>query len=160
MKRKFKSVLIFTAVCIIFSTVVAFATAGDSNDPLITLSYITDVLLPDIDSRINTKIEAVSGGTASQPAGESQSFVLVNVDAGSKLIGHAGTELVLRSGTGTIIAGTQGGVADLTAGMDLINGNEVPKNHLLLIPRSDMRGIAFSTNGIVMVKGSYEISKN
>lgn len=159
MKRRFKSVLIFTALCIVFSTVVAFATAGDSNDPLITLSYITDVLLPDIDNRINTKIESTAGGATSQPTGEAASFALVNVKAGSQIIGSEGTEFVLRSGTGSIISTAQGGVADLTAGMDLINGNEAPKNHLLLIPRNDSRGIAFSADGIVMVKGAYKISQ-
>ena len=56
MKRRFKSVLIFTLICIIFSTIVAFATAGDSNDPLVTLSYITEVLMPNINGRLSCSL--------------------------------------------------------------------------------------------------------
>ena len=160
MKRKFKSVLIFTAICIVFSTVVAFATAGDNNDPLVTLSYITDVLIPDLDSRIDKKVDsAVSEAVANKPSGESSSFDLVNVKAGNKIIGGEGTEFILRSGAGNIIATTSGGVADLTDGVDLANGTEVPKNHHMLIPRNDSRGMVFTTDGIVMVKGKYKISK-
>lgn len=160
MKRKFKSVLIFTAICIVLSTVVAFATPGDNNDPLVTLSYITDVLIPDLDSRIDKEVEnKVAEAIQSQPSGESSSFVLVNVKAGNKIIGGEGTEFILRSGTGNIIATTSGGVADLTDGVDLANGTEVPKNHHMLIPRNDNRGMVFTMDGIVMVKGKYKISK-
>ena len=160
MKRKLKSVLIFTAICVVLSTVVAFATAGDNNDPLVSLSYITDVLIPDLDSRIDREVDAkVAEAIQSRPSGESSSFVLVNVKAGNKIIGGEGTEFILRSGTGTIISTAQGGVADLTAGVDLANGTEVPKNHHMLIPRNDSRGMVFTMDGIVMVKGTYKISK-
>ncbi len=160
MKRRLKSVLIFTVICIVFSTVIAFATAGDSGDPLVTLSYITDVLVPDLDSRITKKVESsVKEAIQSQSSGESSSFVLVNVKAGNKIIGGEGTEFILRSGSGNIIATSQGGVADLTAGVDLANAAEVPKNHLMLVPRKDSRGMEFTMDGIVMVKGSYKVSK-
>ena len=147
MKSKFKAVLIITAICILISTVVAFATAGDNNDPLISLSYITDVLLPDIDSRIEAK-------TASSNA---SAFTVVNVSKGKKLVCTEGTELVLRSGEGTIIASASGGLADLTAGVDLGNNTNIPSNHHLLVPRSDGRGLKLTTDAIVLVKGSYTI---
>ena len=143
MKRRFKSVLIFTLICIIFSTIVAFATAGDSNDPLVTLSYITDVLMPNINGRID----------------QNTTFRLVNVKAGYKIIGEEGTEFVLRSGTATIIATSSGGVADLTDGIDLPSGSKVTKNHHMLIPRSDNRGMVFTVDGIVMARGNYTVSK-
>ncbi len=160
MKRKLKAVLILTAICIVISSVMALATAGDNNDPLITLSYITDVLIPDIDSRISQKVDvSVSEAIQSQPAGESGSFVLVNVEKNYKIIGEEGTEFVLRSGKGTIIATSQGGVADLTAGGDLPDKTEIPLNHHLLVPRSDSRGMSFTTDAIVLVKGAYKVSR-
>ncbi len=157
MKRKLRTVLIITAICMLVTTVAAFATAGDEGDPLITLSYITDVLLPDIDSRIDKKVDTSVNEAMSN--GEGSSFVLVNVDKNQKIIGDEGTEFLLRAGDGTIIATSQGGVADLTDGVDLSNGTQVPLNHHLLVPRNDQRGMAFTTDAIVMVKGTYQISK-
>ena len=160
--KRVKTALIFSAVCMLLTTVIVFAAPGDGNDPLVTLSYITDVLLPDIDSRIDKKVtttvnEAMQSTESMQGGGES--FVLVNVDKGYKLIGDEGTEIVLRSGSGTIIATKQGGLADLTAGADLADGTVIPLNHHLLIPRSDSRGMAFDAKAIVLVKGSYKITK-
>jgi len=161
---KVKTVLITIGVCALISTVMAYASPGDNNDPLVTLSYITDVLIPDIDSRITEKVntavdEAVTDGEAATTAG-ADSFTLVNVKANYKIIGDEGTEFILRAGSGTIVATSQGGVADLTAGSDLTNGTDIPLNHHLLSPRNDSRGMRFSSDAIVLVKGSYSVLKD
>ncbi len=155
--KKIKTTLIFVVVCLIVSTIISFASPGDNNDPLVTLSYITDVLLPDIDSRIEKEVE--TNVTEAMADVSNTSFVLVNVNANQKIIGDEGTEFVLRSGSGKIVATNQGGVADLTAGSDLPNGTDIPMNHHLLVPRSDSRGMVFTTDAIVLVKGTYTVSK-
>ncbi len=167
MKQKFKMIIAAVLACTLASAIMAVAAPGDDSDPLVTLSYITDVLLPDIDSRIDKKVstsvnEAVSGLDVSTPSGEtaSESFTLVNIKPGYKIIGAEGTEFVLRAGKGSIVATSQGGVADLTSGSDLANGLDAPLNHHLLIPRSDSRGMTFTTDAIVLVKGTYTVSKN
>ncbi len=48
-------------------------------------------------------------------------------------------------------------MADLTDGSNLNGGSSVTKNHLLLVPREDGRGIACATDCYVMVKGSYTV---
>ncbi len=167
MKQKLKTILAAILVCTLASAVMAFAAPGDDGDPLVTLSYITDILLPDIDSRIDKKVntsvsEAIGNLDVSAPTGDaaSESFTLVNIKSGYRIIGAEGTELVLRSGEGSIVATAQGGVADLTSGADLANGTPAPLNHHLLTPRSDARGISFTTDAIVLVKGTYTVSKN
>ena len=77
--------------------------------------------------------------------------------AGSKLIGAEGTQFILRSGSATAIDNGANGVSDLTAGKDLSGGTAVEKNHLLLVPRADGRGISCSTKCYVMVLGEYTL---
>lgn len=162
--KKVKAALIFSVICILISTAIAFAAPDDDSDPLVTLSYITDVLLPDIDSRIDRKVntavnEAVQNSEPGSAQGAGESFVLVNVDKDYKLIGEEGTEIVLRAGSGTIIATAQGGLADLTSGVDLADGSAIPLNHHLLVPRSDSRGLKFDEKAIVLIKGAYKVTK-
>jgi len=163
--QKAKAALIFSVVCILISTVIAFAAPGDDSDPLVTLSYITDVLLPDIDSRIDRKVntavnEAMQGNSVSNPSAEGgETFVLVNIEKGYSLIGEEGTEMVVRAGSGTVIATSQGGLADLTSGVDLADGSVIPLNHHLLVPRSDSRGLDFDEKAIVLIKGAYKVTK-
>ena len=160
--KRTKVILILTLIMMAVSVVVAFAAPGDSSDPLITLSYITETLVPEIDSKIDQEvIKRVDTAMKNHNSNEdgSSAFVLVNVKANQKIIGDEGTEFVVRTGDGTILATKNGGVADLTIGTDLPNGNAIPLNHHLLSPRDDSRGLHFSTNGIVMVKGKYTIKK-
>lgn len=155
MKKRF-GILIFIMVLLCGMTLVFAANPGSDTDPLISKSYIDNVLMPQIYSYID---KAVAGGSTSQPTGETSVFEVVNIKAGQRLICGKGTELILRMGSGTVIASMRGGIADVTAGVDLGSGDAIPSNHLLIVPLSDGRGLQFDDSGdaIVMVKGSYSI---
>ncbi len=114
-------------------TVTYLASPGDSDDPIITLSYIEDILKGQL------------------------SFKVVNLEKGNVLIGDEGTELVLRMGSAKIIATEKGGLADLTDGYDLADGTQMPSNHHLVIPVADGRGIEAQNTAIVLVKGDYKV---
>jgi len=77
-----------------------------------------------------------------------------SLPAGAALLAGAGSELILRAGTVTVIAAAAGGLADLTAGRDLQAGEEVSANHLLLVPREDGRGVEAVTDAVLLVRGS------
>jgi hypothetical protein len=101
-------------------------------------------------------------GTADDPV-VTKSYVdqfvglqVVSVPAGQQLIADAGAEIILRAGKATAIA-TSGGVADLTAGKDLKLGEAIVANHLLLIPRSDGRGLKAVNDLVLMVRGTFVI---
>ena len=121
------------------------ADPGSSDDPLVTLSYINDVLMPQVKSYVDSKSQA-SGG-----------FEIVNVKAGQTVIAGASTEMILRMGNAQIVATQKGGVADVTQGIDLQNGAVMPSNHLLIVPLDDGRGAQMLSDGIIMIKGSYTI---
>jgi hypothetical protein len=84
-------------------------------------------------------------------------IAVVEVPAGTKLIGSAGTEIIVRSGSATAIDTELGGLSDVTAGKDLRQGVEAPPNHLLIVPRNDGRGIQAVTSLFVLVRGNYRL---
>lgn len=114
--------------------------AGTAADPVVTKSYVDQLFA------------SVAEGTTA-----SNVFEVVEVQAGSKLLGGGGTEMILRGGKATAIDNGKDGISDLTAGKDLKMNTTIALNHLLLIPKNDGRGIACSVKSWVMVKGAYTI---
>lgn len=106
-----------------------------------------------IDAYIQSTITGVNPESKSK-----QKFEILSLDIGAKLICSESTEVILRSGTATAIANESGiGISDLTGGKDLGMGVDIPKNHLLLIPRNDGRGILIKEKAWIMVKGEHTI---
>ena len=130
---KKRVILFFAVTCLLFAAVVYAAQPGTEEDPLVTKSYIESVLYPEI------------------------KFKVVEVPAGKSVICSAGTEMILRMGTCSIIGTQKGGVSDVTMGYDLANGTAVQGNHLLIVPLDDGRGVKTSTDCLIMIKGSYTI---
>jgi len=102
---------------------------GTEGDPLVSRSYV------DLKTAVN----------------------VVELSPGKSLIGFSGTEIILRSGTARAVDSNLGGLCDVTAGTDLRSGEEIPRNHLLIVPRDDGRGISATSHAIVMVRGKYTL---
>jgi len=81
----------------------------------------------------------------------------IMVKAGQTLAAEGGTELVLRSGKATAVESGGAGLADVTSAKDLLRGVNVPLNHLLLVPRTDGRGLKAVVDSWVLVRGAYAI---
>jgi hypothetical protein len=123
------------------------AEPGSESDPLVTKSYVDKVLY-----NLKQYVDSRSGG--------SPSFEIVYMEQGQQLIGDRGTEIILRSGIGTVVDIGNGGLADLTEGKDITNGESILQNHLLIVPRDDGRGVkAVNNNVILLVKGGYTLLK-
>lgn len=123
------------------------AEPGSESDPLVTKSYV-DKALFDLKQYVNSR----SGGSAT--------FEIVYLEQGQQLLGDRGTEIILRSGIGTVVDAGRGGLADITQGKDVTNGENVLQHHLLIVPRDDGRGVkAVNDNVILLVKGGYTLAK-
>jgi uncharacterized small protein (DUF1192 family) len=158
------AILILTAAVIISIHITQIVGAA-SEDELVIASqdYVDEqigILMAEIDS-LKAQIAELQGNT-SGPSLYS-GFKVVVLKVGEQLIGEEGTEIVVRAGRTTAIAAELGGLADVTSDIkkDLMTGMEVPENHLLIISRSDGRGIKSVDNKDVylLVKGSYTILK-
>jgi len=95
---------------------------------------------------------------------ESAKFEVLVLERGQKLIAGEGTEIILRGGKGggkaIAIASESGGLADVTSGSskDILTGESIPLNHLLIVSRDDGRGLeVVSENAYLLVKGTYVI---
>ena len=144
--KKICITMIFTFVTILCFSGSA-AGPGTENDPLVSLSYVNDVLMPQFKSYVDSQVQQKSG----------DSFNVVELKKGQKIIGIQGTEFILRMGKASIISTEKGGIADITAGVDLPMYSKMPANHLLVVPFTDWRGVSMETDGILLIKGTYTL---
>lgn len=145
-----KNVIIIGLVVLIlgFITIESNASSEINSDPLVTLSYL--------EKRIE-EFKVYVDNNAQGSTITSSKFEVVEVKAGQTVIfTDASVEFILRSGDATAIASENGGLADLTEGVDLLTGDSLKKNHLMLVPRNDNRGIVAKSDLWVMIKGTYE----
>ena len=91
------------------------------------------------------------------PIAANESESLVTKGYIDQLICEAGSEMIIRMGNASIIATQKGGVSDVTAGVDLPDGNVAPSNHLLIVPVADGRGLFAHDQMLVMIKGGYSV---
>ena len=135
MKKKVLSIIL--ALSVIFVIAAYAAQPGTDADPLVTKSYIENVVYPYVNN--------------------ASKFTVVEVGANKSVICYAGTEVIVRSGTCTAIGSKSGGLSDVTMGTDIKNAETIQPNHLLIVPRSDNRGVWTATKAILMIKGDYSI---
>ena len=146
-----KIISIITVIAIVCTLVYVFAAPGTDGDPLVSLSYITDTVIPELKDYVDEKVGSGSGSSASD------TFNVVDVKKGQTIKTGKGCELILRMGSATVIASKSGGLSDVTQGYDLSDGTNMPANHLLISPLEDGRGVKVTTNGKIMIKGKYTI---
>lgn len=176
MKTRRKT-LLTTALSVGVLTLLLGAAAGSQTDPLVTMSYLTDVntpaILKQVDAKLDSReqalvdkldgvvdtyaqeVESLMG--SSNGGAPSSVFSVVTVKAGQQLLGSTGCELLLRSGSATCVAASAPGLVDSTDGSTLAAGGAVQPNHLYLIT-ADGWGLKATADATVMVRGSYTIS--
>ncbi|MBQ4557496.1 MAG: hypothetical protein IJA60_07610 [Clostridia bacterium] len=181
--------IIKIVACVLLAVALAFcalcvyaATYSSEDDPLISLSYVNEVLLPQIKDMINDAVSGADIGdvtvtappetTEPEPEEEypegtvntGSRYNTVNLKEGETLYASVNScEVIVRSGSTKVVSPftvkwEEQGVADTTAGTDIYNDEAVPNNHTIIIPRDDGRGITTLEGGAwVMVRGDYII---
>lgn len=137
---------------------------GTADDPVVTKSYVDQQIQKMMQGgSIPTPAATTAPAATQAPSSGSTSsdaVVIVDVKPGQTLIASAGAEFIVRAGKAVIYSNDANGVADLTEGKDLTNGQAAPSNHLLSFPREG-RGITVQngqTMGLtVMVRGNYKL---
>ncbi len=129
-------------------TLTAWAQGTQSN-PLVSLSYINEKVIPDLLKQVEEKIaqhekEAVPG--------EDAAFQTVEVKAGKTVELSAGAQVVLRGGK----AASHDLLTDLTDAAGLTGTGELAENHLYLAT-ADGQSIAVSEGATLMVLGGYTV---
>ena len=108
MKKKTLITIALVAVLAMVAAVTVYAVAnyGSREDPLVTSSYLQDVVQPRMEdayrSTLNGAIGEMEEQFADQVAAAGGTYVLVTLDNGQTLTGRAGTEVLMRSGAAAV----------------------------------------------------------
>ncbi|RUT33288.1 hypothetical protein EJP77_06450 [Paenibacillus zeisoli] len=139
---------------------------GTADDPVVTKSYVDQQIQKALGgsagSGSTTPTPGTGSGTGSSTGGSAASdgIEVVTLKPGQTLIAKAGAEFIVRAGKAIIYSADANGVADLTDGKDIANGEPAAGNHLLSFPREG-RGIQVADGQkmslTVMVRGGYVI---
>ena len=176
--------LLLAAALALGAVVFAAQAYSSADDPLISLSYLNDVLLPQIVELIqkNNRGEDIGGAVVTTPAETTVTeppveypdgtehtdgrYAVVQVGAGETLYASVyACEVIVRAGDTAVLSPftvkyEEQGLSDTTEGKELYNGESIPKNHTILIPRDDGRGVSVGEGGAwLMVRGDYRLEK-
>ncbi|MBQ2830666.1 MAG: hypothetical protein IJF15_06595 [Oscillospiraceae bacterium] len=166
------------------SLVAIAAETGSSSDPLVTLSYLSEVYMDELLARVDEKIaarnekvmddlsgkiadaagKAPQGGTSEVPSGgttggtaNTQSFTLVDLTQGQTLRLPIGSEVLLRVGTASCVADSTPGLIDTTDAATLSGGGALVKNHLYMVTMENRAVKATAETVKVLVRGAYTV---
>ena len=166
MKQMIKHMTIFVLILTILTLCVsADGVYSSQDDPLVSLSYVNDVLGPEIMAQVMAKIEAEYVKISDISVASAGSYTYVALKNGQTLMAKSCCEVILLDGTATAVitssvnvsAGV--GIRDLTSGNVVINGALIPANHYMVIPKADGRGFVVSSDtAAVLVRGEYHIT--
>lgn len=155
--------------CLAMSGVSLAVEPGSASDPLVTLSYLNDVFLGQIMTKVDQKIAARNsqmlqqsggaGGVSGAAGGVSGAeFTVVTLSTGQVLTGDIGCEVMLRVGTASCVSPSSPGLIDETTAGTLNNGGALTANHLYMMT-IEGRGVkAGSGTTKLLVRGSYTVS--
>ena len=167
--------LTFGIIATIVLSLTVFTTGADytmQNDPLITLSYLNETIIPQIEKQVTENVLASlksEDGALSQPETPSVDlsglkYTVVHLTKGQKLFAKGenteSLEVILRAGTAVSISPfSDQGIADLTASCQLYDGQSLVKNNYCIIPRGqDGRGVLITSDeAYILVRGVWEI---
>lgn len=139
------------------------------NDPIITLSYLKDILLPQAKDELKEEITRELKAEISAKLDEALTaelpdtyvgYTVLELKKGEKLTSEEGTvELIVRPGSSAVVVSDipKNGLSDISEMKEVLSGEEVGINHSLIIPRNDGRGIVItSETAYVLVRGNYK----
>lgn len=158
MKKKTTVIVMLVVVIAMLTGVAVYAVTnyGTTSDPLVTASYLRDVVQPTMmdqyQSALNSAVDAAETRFSNELSSAAGSYQTVTLAAGQTLNGGAGTEVLLRSGSAT----ASSALTDSTAGSTLGAGGSLTANHLYFV-QTDGAAVRAANAVTLMVRGGYSI---
>ena len=163
MKPKKKILALLLAAVILTGGISALAAAGTSDNPLVTLSYLTDTFKKSILAQTDSKLAAAQSTYEAKLEQKIQSsgnngtaigaYSVMRMTNGQTLTLNTNCEVMLRSGT---VHYSGNALTDTTSGGVLVQGNTVQKNHLYF--SADGTAILQATSSAtVLIRGNYHV---
>ena len=162
--KKWKIALAAACVCFLFTVAYsANASAGGSNDPLVTKSYLDGPFLRQVQTLVDQAVDARKAELEQAALGQGGGsavgnvFTVVTLGKGQTLVGDVGCEVMLRIGTATCGTTDSVGLIDTTAGTTLGGGGALVTNHLYMVTISTRSVTATSGTVKVLARGPYTV---
>lgn len=163
-KTKISTVLVLllalTALC-----VSADSTYSSVDDPLVSLSYVNDVLGPQIAENILKQINNKYAKAEDINSLPQFGYTYLTLNGGQTLTAGGICEVVILEGNASALVTSAAnisagrGLSDLTDGKVIANGENILPNHQIVIPKNDGRGfVALSDTLIILIRGEYNIA--
>lgn len=174
-----------TVLCVILAVgVIAGASAlaspgyGTQDDPLVTLSYINETVIPQISSDTEKAAETAKTEASEQFAGQidelkdsfddkasstqaastTDVYSVVSLKSGQTVTCAPGTELILRVGSASSTGSSSPRLIDVTDGSSVSgSGTSLTKNHLYMVTING-NGIKATSAAKVLIRGNYTVS--
>lgn len=115
--------------------------------------------LDDVNKKLDEANKKIDELQQQGPGGQGSKYTVVNLKAGERLIADESTEIIIRGGKVRAIASKNGGLSNITSAKEIGNKISVPLNNLLLVSRTDGRGVKAVTESFMLVRGTYRIEK-
>lgn len=148
--------ILFLIAVLAGGAVYAVSRYGTPDDPLVSMSYLTDVaerrITDQTDTQINAAVSAAQEEFDRQVRAAADVYQAVNLSSGQTLRCEPGTEVLLTAGS----ASSSGAFTDSTTGEALASGGGLTVNHLYLASVSGA-SIRAGESAALMVRGTYTI---
>lgn len=158
MKKKTTVIVMLIVAIAMLAGVAVYAVTnyGSASDPLVTASYLRDVVQPTMmdqyQSALNSAVGTAETRFSDELSSAASTYQTVTLSAGQTLRGGAGTEVLLRSGSAVASAV----LTDSTAGSTLAAGGSLTANHLYFV-QTDGVAVRTEAGATLMVRGGYSI---
>lgn len=154
--KKLRNIAVFCIVAVLIGGIGAYAATnyGTESDPLITLSYLNEVLKPQLEQSYTQKTKDSLAELEARIDGETNgAYAPLELKANQTLSCKAGCEFLVRSGEAYVTAG----VLNVTEGKELAANDWLMKHHLYMAV-SDSGAVRANSDLYLMVRGEYTIS--
>lgn len=171
MRKKRLGLLVLSLALALALAVTALA-AGGEEDPLVTLSYLSQTVMPQILKDVETQtakrqeelaqeftaqIDQYKEDTSALNNGGSANYTLVTLTSGQTMALEVGCELLLRVGSATVNAATSPALIDTTDGGTINSGTALTQNHLYMATIPDRTLTPAADTVKLLVRGGYTV---
>ena len=157
MKRKKSLIIVLCLVIAAALCILVYAASGygSEEDPLITKSYLDEVLQPELEQRFETELENAISAVESEKSGD---FVVITLYKGQTVTCGVGCEVMLRIGSAEAKGVDYPVLVDTTKGESVASGTSMVTNHLYMVTIAGNGFKAKADNTKLLIKGVYTIN--
>ncbi len=171
--KRIAAILMALVLTAVIGTVAVYAagSVGTEDDPLVSLSYLTDVFTAKVTELFRTelteretalreeygsRISALESSVGITPP-EDRDYTVETLQDGQTVVCQRGAEILLRIGDAKVSAADEPGLVDTSSTANLADGESLEKNHLYMVTING-NGIRAVGTVKVVLRGDYTIS--